>query len=259
MPAGGSGGYNASVGRFQDNIQVIGTLKNLFVYIISNARTTTTTIGILKNAVSGNLVVSIGGGISGIFEDISNTDSIAAGDLVNFYLTTGTGTETIDIRPISVEFLTTDSKFVLSGCHGGSTQTLSLNTTYWFYPGGNLAVEQVTESLQSTESQMSFNVTNLWCFISANSLTATSTFSVRKNQGTGNNSVSIGSGATGEFIDTTNTDSFTATDEINLQMITGATGTSMVMRVWSFLVTNTDSGGGISIPVAMHHLRQMMG
>lgn len=239
----------------QLKINTAGTLKNMFLYIDSNARTTTTTFSSRIATADGNQTISVANSTTGIFEDTVNTDTVAAGNLVSTKVVTGTGTETLSLITCGYEFETTNSKFY-SGGH--RSITLNANTTNWFSIGCTFTtIETSTEVNTSTEAQMSFDVTNLWCYISANTVTAASTLSIRKNQAVGSNSVSITASTTGAFEDTTNTDSFIATDEINCQFVTGATGTSLTLRTYGMLLTNTDATGGLSIPVAMKHYRDL--
>lgn len=244
LPLGGHGNPASSEGRTQFKVTTAGTLKNLFVYVSTNARTTTTSIGSRIAAGNGNLVVSITASSTGIFEDTSNTDAVSSGNLCNFYITTSTGTEVLALTLVSVEFETTTNKFISQGSSANSSVSISASITYWLGLGGFLTLISATESNYSTEAQMSFDVTNMWLFVSANSITGTSTVSLRKNQVAGNNTISIAGSATGAFEDTTNTDSFVATDEINFEVAGGAGGTTMVIRVLGALFTNTDGAGG---------------
>ena len=225
----------------QLKINTAGTLRNLFLRVSANLRNTATTFSSRVATAPGNQTVSVGALATGVFEDTVNTDTITSGQLVATEVVTSTGTENLTMATCGYEFETTNSKFY-SGGH--KTASLTANTTNWFSIGAYLGtLETSTEANTSTEAQMSFNVTNLWCYISVNTVTAASTLTLRKNQGAGSNSVSITASTTGAFEDTTNTDSFVATDEINCQLATGATGTSITMRTYGALFTNTDAGG----------------
>ena len=63
-----------------------------------------------------------------------------------------------------------------------------------------------------------------------NTVTADSIVKVRKNGADTSISTTILASTTGDFIDSTNTELFADTDDINLVLITGATGTSMTIR-----------------------------
>lgn len=65
------------------------TGKKLYVYVTTNTRSSTTTVGSRKNTSNGAMSVSIPTVTTGVFEDTSNTDSLVFNDLYNCYLTAG--------------------------------------------------------------------------------------------------------------------------------------------------------------------------
>lgn len=95
-------------------------------------------------------------------------------------------------------------------------------TSYLPVGGGGFSS---TETDEQQTIRQAIIVQLLWVKISANTLdTGTSTVRLRKNAGDGNNVVSIGAGATGQFEDLSSDDSVAAGDEINLRII--ASGSS---------------------------------
>ena len=66
---------------------------------------------------------------------------------------------------------------------------------------------------------------NLGIRVTSNGTSASSNFHLEKSQVDGNLTVSIGAGATGYLEDTSNEDSYAATDEMNYSMTSGAGGT----------------------------------
>src|SRR5262245_35474077 len=78
--------------------------------------------------------------------------------------------------------------------------------------------------------------------VSANTTTANSTVTLRKNATTdGNLTLTIGSGATGMFEDTAHTDSSAAGDKWATRIIAGATGTTLTLRAVSVLFGATSN------------------
>lgn len=108
--------------------------------------------------------------------------------------------------------------------------SLSANTTYFCIVGAGLhhistanTVEvnvQVPQRTAGTHSLLYIN-----CIV--NGVTASSTFTFRKNGANGNQVISIGSGITGEFTDSTHTDAVVSGDLCNVQEALGATGTTL--------------------------------
>lgn len=241
----------------QFNVNSVGTLKNLFVYVSANARTTTTTFGTRINGVSGNLTVSIAGGSTGIFEDTANSDTLAVNDNVNYFNTTGTGTETLTLKTISVEEETTNNKFHSTGGKPDGT-SFNPNIAHKSPIGGDLTTSTV-ESANQSELNITATLSNLFIYISANSITATSTFDLRDDGASTALTLSIGASTTGAFEDTANSVSLVATDLVNFRLATGATGTSMVARVVGCMLENTEAGGGAPATTANKHTLLMMG
>ncbi len=71
----------------QDKIKTAGTFKNMYVYVSTNTKVTNTTVGSRVNGSTGALTVSCTASTTGIFEDSSNSDTIASGDLLSWFIT----------------------------------------------------------------------------------------------------------------------------------------------------------------------------
>lgn len=212
------------------------TLQNLYAYISANTASVATATSRV-NSVAGNLTVSIGSGTTGAFEDTTHSDTIASGDLIN-YAFNSTVTTSITLATLSVEYLTTSGKTHFpSGSFSGYT-TINANSTRYITVGGGIRPSAI-ESFAEVKAQVAFTASNLECFIQTNTVTASTTVKFRKNTANGNQILTIGSGTTGYFEDTINSDSVAATDEINYQIITGATGTSLIMNTLGILASYT--------------------
>lgn len=100
VPIGGEGGALVTTTDADDTtrppVAIDGTASRLRASITANARTSTTTINFRKNGANGNQTLSIGSGATGVFEDTSNTDSVAFNDRLGYSIVTGTGTGNID-------------------------------------------------------------------------------------------------------------------------------------------------------------------
>lgn len=66
-----------------------GTLQNFFVKVVTNTRSSSTTMGTRLNGGTGAQSVSIVSNSTGTFADTINTDTVSANDLFNGYLTAG--------------------------------------------------------------------------------------------------------------------------------------------------------------------------
>lgn len=214
--------------QVQTEFKSSATLKNFQVRVLLNARTTTTTGRIRKNAANGSQSVSIGNSATGLFENTANTDSIVATDKVNYSFTTGTGTQSITFNIFAVFIFSSSSiNYLTAGYTSGTTQNFGLTT----YPYIGASIETVsTESDAQVKTGLDGTLKNLTLTISANNINGSSTFITRKNTANGNQSISIGSSSTGFFSDTSNTTSIVGTDLINYQNVTGGSSGSMTLR-----------------------------
>lgn len=217
--------------------RVAGTLKNLHVNVASNARTTTTTMRSRLNSANGALAISIGAGVTGVLEDTSNTDTIASGNLINVAFVTGTGTETLMPGLYYADFATTTNQAMYTAAAGGGNSVAAGVTTYYGFSGALRTT--TTESNMIAESNLAFTGSLLQCNISANTIALASTVNFRKNSANGNQTVSITALTTGVFQDTVNSDSITASDTVNYQLITPSTATSITLTSISMLGTTT--------------------
>lgn len=225
---GSSGAPQTTEAVAQSSFRTGGVLSDFQVNIRVNARTTTSTARVRINGGNGNQVISVGAGVTGSLEDNTNTDTVASGDEVNQSITLGTGTGNFRYFTTGVLFTTTNNKTqILSGRTPGVAYVVG--TTY-FPTLGAIRVIDTTEADVRYEVNQGFTASNYSAYISVNGSSATSTITLRKNGADGNQTLSIGSGVTGFFEDTSNTDVFTATDEINHSIVVGAGGTSILVH-----------------------------
>ena len=208
------------------------TLKNLYINVTANARTATT-LRTRKNAANGAQSVSITASTTGRFEDTTNTDTIAVNDLVNYSLTTGTGSQTLTFYNIAVGIeSTTNTTYLIAG--QAVAATVNFGETN-FSPFGNLLLQTnaaLAESNTLLTSRLGYTAiaANLTFRNSVNSVNGTSTFKLRKNSADTSLSCSIGSSATGSFSDTSNTVSVATTDTINYALVTGGSSGTLTYR-----------------------------
>lgn len=113
----------------------------------------------------------------------------------------------------------------------GQPTNFAANRTRYNGLLNGLIGQSATESEKQFTARTAGAITNLLVYVSANTITATSTIRTRKNGANGNNVLTIASSTTGEFEDTAHSDTVSAGDKFNYQSVTGATGTSMGVRL----------------------------
>lgn len=226
--------YNAIVGvpstsvttesQVQIAARVPGTLRNLYVRVSANARTTATTVAVRKNGADGNLNISIGSGATGAFEDTTNTDAIVAGDLINTRTTTGTGTGTITIELTSCfHDATSGADQMYAASNGTGSSLTSASSTGRSKIAGDIRALSVSETdAQLTEHAGTFS--NLGVRVITNGRSTQTDVMLRKNAADTALVVQIGAGATGYIEDTTHSETFADGDLSSVRWTTG-TGT----------------------------------
>lgn len=233
------GGFSGVTGTVEADKQLrmktAGTAKNLKVITGTNNRTTNTVFRSRVNGANGAQTFTIAGGTTGFFDDSSNTDTLAVDDLLNISITTGTGTEILDCIYAGMDLETTNNgEQLLSSSNAGLTVTTGL--TRFIILTGRMDAN-TTELDTRAEVNVSCLLSKLAAYVSANTIVEDSTLRLRKNGANANQVVPLTGLTTGYFEDGVNTDSFVETDEGNYSLVTGATGTNIVIQSVSMLLT----------------------
>lgn len=213
-------------------VKTSGILSKLSTHVSTNTSAAAVTVTSRKNSGVGGLTLSITASTTGLFEDTSNSQTMVSGDTFDYAATSGAGTTATTIDFIASEFVTTNGlQQVLSG---GTANALAANTTR-FIGMGNLGAATTEPAGQNTIYSPCF-VTQLSINVSANTVTAASTGTFRITSANGVNTFSVGSGATGSFSDSTHSDRVAATNLVDFQMVTGATGTTLTLASIGYLM-----------------------
>lgn len=240
--------FDTNEANVQTKFRAAGTIKNLYCEIEANPRSTTTLIRTRINGANGNCLISIGAGVTGQFEDTSNSDTVASGDLICTSYVMGASGELLNPGVTSsIEFVSTASQTMAIA--ETVAPALAANITRFFGVGGG-SHGQATESNTSQKANVAFTASQLNCFVSSNTVVGTSVFTLRKNGANANCTLSIPSLTTGFFEDVSSSDIFTATDTINTQIVTGATGTSLTMATTHLLISiGVDAVTNFNLPL----------
>ena len=191
---------------------VAGTARNLAIRIDQNITTGASTGRFRKNNANTALAVTIGVGLTGVFEDITNSEPVDALDLLNHVIEGGGGTN-LSVTYLAMDF---ESPSTLSITGGSASQAHSPTTTpvYTAFQGryDEWAVEADMELTLGEET----DVLGLGTNVQLNTSDSATYVKLRKNGVDANNIVTIGAGLTGHFIDLDGQDHFLATDKVNL-------------------------------------------
>jgi len=230
-PIGGEARYNTTESRSQYVFRVAATLSNFRIYVQSNSVNGTTTVRTRKNAGNGAQSVSVGASTTGAFEDTVNSDSIASGDAVAYQVATGGSSGSFAIMIWQMKSNSAGRQVIAAN---PGTNTINFGLTRYVPLEAGVQAYATTEANTQVAAQASFTAKNLFVRVPTNSLNGNSTFTLRQNAGNSTLTVTVGSGATGTFEDTTNTVSCVAADLLDWGIVTGGSSGSMVITYIGF-------------------------
>lgn len=222
---------NTTEAASQYEMRVSGTFKRWSIYVPSNSRTTATTAGLRKNGVNQTSSISVGNLASGWFEDLTNTVSVVANDLICWRLTTGTGTPILSLLRANVEFeMTGVVQMVLM--HNQVLGATARNVSR-FYAFSGYSDEFGVIGDTQYDLPVDAVARNLGARIQANSVAAASSIFLQKNGVDTALVVSIPSLGSGWLEDTTNSVTLVAEDLLNYRMQTGGGSGSQTLTLRS--------------------------
>ena len=123
----------------QHRIAKDGTIKNMSVYVSANARLTDVTVKSRKNGADGNLLLTISPSFTGLLEDITHSDTVVEGDLVNNTTVFGTGTQSISFWSLGADYVAgSNQRFTMLDT--GNVIIPGLSTTLYIALAGGFVV-----------------------------------------------------------------------------------------------------------------------
>lgn len=208
----------ATESHAQSRARAAYTLSDMLVRVRVNDLTASTTIRSRINGANGNQSVSIAGAATGVFTDVTNSDAIASGDLVNSQIVAG-ATGTFIIAPF-VSYTQEDPSGTTYMLTSSGSKSATRNGTF-FNPVGGGTGTFATEAEAQYRLRVNTTFSNLRIFIVSNGVSEASTLRFRVGGADGNQVISIGASASGDFEDTTNTDVVSANTLINHRIAVG--------------------------------------
>lgn len=227
-PAGGARRYETE-SNVQGKVFTSYTWANMFVRVTANTYTTgNTVIRSRVGGVNGNMSVTIAFGATGVFEDTVNSDAIVSGNLVNWQAVTQVNAfQSLSVSIIGSTMADTGTNQTLAMGDGNDNTATAFGVTGFGFIDGEVTP---TNGWVATETNCQYTLrrattfSNLRVLVRFNNLnTGTTVVTFRINAANGNQTVSIGSGVSGAFEDTTNTDAVAVADEVNYQIVVSGT------------------------------------
>lgn len=191
----------------------------------ANARTSTSTFKNRINGADGGFQIDFAAGVTGTVLDTSTASSLADGDLINISVTLGAGAaEDLTVGFFAGTFKSSTYKSeTWTGHQNGATRTASA-TAHYLVPGGAIpnAIGVLTPSESNSRVKVGFAaiVSNLRCYVSANTYTGNCTIKLFKN-GSSAITLTISASGTGWQENSSDTVIINDTDELSFEIDEG--------------------------------------
>ena len=214
------------------------TLKNLQVYIRGNS-STGFTFKTRVNGADGALTVSPGSAATGWFEDTTNTDSLAAGDTYCFTTTAPSATATLGYAGVKYTSATANTCAINSNIVANSP---AAGATAYFAMGG--AKTSAIEANCQHSMPFGGTISKLSARVFSNTSSTASTLISRINNSSASSTLTItipSATTSGVIQDTTNSDSFAATDTLDIRFTGATTGPTTLQWVGALITASSVS------------------
>ena len=214
----------------------------LQVRVVSNARTNTSTFRDRINGANGGFQIDFAAGVTGLVVDTSTATALSDGDLINVSLTLDTGLEDLTISLIMGTFKSSSSKSeIWCGSQTGYSRTASATAHYHPLGGGISSGAITTEANARNKVGFSSSVSNLRCYVSANTYTGSSTIKLMQNGGAVI-TLTISAGATGWQENSTDTVTIDDNDELSYEIDEGTANSITIHSMGITFNALTESG-----------------
>lgn len=208
-----------------------GVYFGLYVRVSTNASDNTTTYRFRKNTANGNQNVSFAAAETGVKQDVTNNDSVAVTDVVNFQ-SINTGTGTISITGITCGFSANADTVQHYNFNVTAVPTSAATTNYFSLAGDQSSTVQADNE---TKVGTAGTYKNLGVRVTVNTIdvTGSSTFVFLINGAAGTVTVTFASGETGLKEDTTHSDAVVLDDLVCIRQVnTGVAGAITTAIGW---------------------------
>ncbi len=225
-----------------------GALDKLQVYCSGNTRVTDSTVRVRINNANGNGVVTIPAGMTGWFIDISNSDTVADGDVFDvIILGGGTGSTDLILQGALVDYTATGSELKTPFLMGSNLSTAASSTTA---SNTTTALGEMTfVSGTATRFTLPYDAvfSDLHIYVSTNPSSTDRTLSLNV-EGTPTTlalTIPASSGA-GFFSDLVDSFAVETGEDISVQLTGSASGTlrTRFIAMWQTVEDPAPSGGG---------------
>lgn len=227
--------------RQQLKVRAAGVYSKMQCFIRVNSATQAISLRFRKNGADGNQVVSITASTTGYFEDASNTDSVADGDLINARATSSAGSGSATFTMFGVCFEATVDAYDIVATNNNSRSRTSSTATEFGHIAGS-GVLNTTEANVEHKVPVAFDASHFRVYVDAAAVNVTD-FTIRKNGADTTLAISTIVATTGWYEDTSDVISFAVDDRICYKVSAGSSATVTWYAV-AIKCTITDGSGG---------------
>jgi hypothetical protein len=220
---------------------------------VTNTSDGATTLMFRLNGADSALTMVIGAGLTGYFEDLAHTVTVADEDLVAWKITAAGTTGALDFQYPQCGFTATADTFMRFGPSPQSVVPPSGQSVYscpWAVGIGSGSGTD-TESKAQAKLRNAATFSRMKATIGLNFSSSTTTWKFRKNGADGNQVISVPATTTGTFEDTTHSDVCAADDLVNTVMAGQNSLITFLRCAMDYTTTSTDfhlcggaTGGG---------------
>lgn len=219
---------------------IAGTVSHLEARSTSNARNGDVVITFRKNGADGSGTVTVPASTTGLFVDTTNSDSVADGDDINYKVVRGGTTGTVTLQFISSKHSGTDDAF-MSYATGDAAFSPPAGTNYYLHMGGLLETTYTDALTKQLWPLDDFEASRLETVVPTNDITLDSILYFRINGTNSALAVTIVNETTGRFVNTSDTASLSASDDINYELVTDEAGSITIRQTG---IKFAPTGGG---------------
>ena len=220
------------------------SFEALQVRVSANARTNDSIFKNRINAGDGSALITFGSGATGLISDTGLGDAITDGQTVNASLTLNTGVEDLTITFVVGTLKSTSSKSeTFIGIQSGQARTASA-TAHYFPIGGYLqSLTAFTEAQARIKPGFAAIVSNLRCYLSANTYTGNGTLKLYQNSNAVLTTTITASGGAAWYENTADTITIDADDELSFEFDEGTSGSITIHSVGITFAPVAERGG----------------
>ena len=223
-----SGNTSSDGNATEDNVEWkqhgYTSFEALQVRIIANARINNSDFKNRINGADGSLLCQFAGGATGLVTDNSPADSLSDGQTINTSITLDTGVEDLTLAFVLATLKSSSSKSeTWAGAQNGGARAASA-TAFYMPIGGFITTTNLAETDARIKVGFAAVVSNLRCYLSANTYTGNGTLKLYQNGVAVITTTITASGGAAWYENTSDTITIDADDELSFEFDEGTSG-----------------------------------